>query len=197
VSRPRLVLVRHGQTEWSKSGRHTGNTNIPLTELGREQASAIAPRLVGNPFSAVLVSPLGRARETCELAGFGPVAEVEEGLREWDYGEFEGVTTAVIRETWPDWLIWRDGCPGGEKAADVGARADAVLDRLRALSGSVLVFSHGHFLRVLAARWCGASPSWGSALRLDTATISLLGWEREVPVVVRWNDDRHLDPSGL
>jgi probable phosphoglycerate mutase len=193
----RVVLVRHGQTEWSRSGRHTGDTDIPLTEEGRVQARAVTPRLQGHTFAQVLSSPLQRARDTCSLSGFGDQAVIDEDLREWNYGDYEGITTASIRETRPDWLLWRDGCPGGDSPESISLRADRVVARLRAAGGHCLVYSHGHFLRVLAARWVNLPVSAGSVLRLDTATVSSLSWEREVPVIRRWNDDRHLDPTGL
>ena len=180
-------LVRHGETEWSASGRHTGSTDLPLTEQGRTAARAVAPALKEHEFAAVLTSPLRRARETCELAGFAERAEVLDDLREWDYGDYEGLTTPQIRELDPGWTVWQDGCPGGESAGDVGERADRVVARLRAIDGDVAVFAHGHLLRVLAARWCGLAPAAGAVLALDTATLSRLGWEREQPVVRMWN----------
>ncbi|HET6815824.1 MAG TPA: histidine phosphatase family protein [Mycobacteriales bacterium] len=184
---PEVWLVRHGETEWSAAGRHTGTTDLPLTERGREAARAVAPALHDHTFAAVLTSPLRRARETCELAGLAAHAEVVDDLREWDYGEFEGLTTAQIRESRPGWTVWQDGCPGGESVADVGARADRVVARLRAVEGDVAVFAHGHFLRVLGARWCGLAPEAGAVLALDTATLCRLGWEREQAVVRMWN----------
>ena len=180
-------LVRHGETEWSASGRHTGSTDVPLTEQGRTAARAVAPALQEHEFAAVLTSPLRRARETCELAGFADRAEVVDDLREWDYGDYEGLTTPQIRERDPGWTVWKDGCPGGESAADVGTRADRVIAKLRAFDADVAVFAHGHLLRVLAARWCGLAPTAGAVLALETATLSRLGWEREQPVVRMWN----------
>jgi broad specificity phosphatase PhoE len=180
-------LVRHGETDWSASGRHTGSTDLSLTERGRAAARAVAPALRAHDFAAVLTSPLQRARETCELAGFGDRAEVVDDLREWDYGDYEGLTTPQIRQLDPGWTIWQDGCPGGESATDVGTRADRVVARLLAIDGDVAVFGHGHLLRVLAARWCGLAPTVGAVLALDTATVSRLGWEREQPVVRMWN----------
>ena len=180
-------LVRHGETEWSAAGKHTGITDLPLTERGREAARAVAPALQGHRFAAVLTSPLRRARETCELAGLADVAQVVDDLREWEYGDYEGRTTAEIRESRPGWTVWRDGCPGGESAADVAVRADRVVTRLRSVDGDVAVFAHGHFLRMLGARWCGLSPEAGAVLALDTATLSRLGWEREQPVLRVWN----------
>jgi broad specificity phosphatase PhoE len=180
-------LVRHGETEWSANGRHTGSTDLPLTERGRAAARAVAPILRAHAFTAVLTSPLQRASETCVLAGLGDAAEVVDDLREWDYGEYEGLTTPQIRESKPAWTVWRDGCPGGESAADVGVRADRVVAKLRGIDGDVAVFGHGHFLRVLGARWCGLAPDAGAVLALDTATLSRLGWEREQPVLRTWN----------
>jgi probable phosphoglycerate mutase len=180
-------LVRHGETEWSAAGRHTGSTDLPLTVRGQEAARAVAATLHEHPFAAVLTSPLRRARETCELAGLSASAQVVDDLREWEYGDYEGLTTAQIRESRPGWTVWRDGCPGGESAADVGARADRVVARVRAIDGDVAVFAHGHFLRVLGARWCGLSPESGAVLALDTATLCRLGWEREQAVVRMWN----------
>ncbi|HET7530358.1 MAG TPA: histidine phosphatase family protein [Mycobacteriales bacterium] len=180
-------LVRHGETEWSAAGKHTGSTDLPLTERGREAARAVAPALHGHTFAAVLTSPLQRARETCDLAGLGESATVVDDLHEWRYGDYEGLTTAEIRASEPGWTVWHDGCPGGESAADVGARADRVVGRLRAIDGDVAVFAHGHFLRVLGARWCGLAPAAGAVLALDTATLCRLGWEREQPVLRLWN----------
>jgi len=180
-------LVRHGETEWSAAGRHTGLTDLPLTDRGRSAARAVAPALRRQSFAAVLTSPLQRAQETCELAGLGDGALVVDDLREWEYGDYEGLTTATIRESRPDWTVWRDGCPGGESAADVGARADRVITRLREIDGDAAVFAHGHFLRVLGARWCGLPPEAGAVLALDTAALSRLGWEREQSVLRMWN----------
>lgn len=180
-------LVRHGETEWSATGRHTGLTDLTLTDRGREAARAVAPMLRQHTFAAVLTSPLRRARETCELAGLAASAHVDDDLHEWEYGDYEGLTTAHIRESRPGWTVWRDGCPGGESAADVGVRADRVVSRLRDIDGDVAVFAHGHLLRVLGARWCGLDPEAGAVLALDTATICRLGWEREQPVIRTWN----------
>jgi broad specificity phosphatase PhoE len=187
MATPEVWLIRHGETEWSATGRHTGSTDLPLTERGREAARAVAPALSGHTFAAVLTSPLRRARETCELAGLSDSAQVVDDLREWEYGDYEGLTTPQIRESRPGWTVWRDGCPGGESAADVGVRADRVVSLLRELDGDVAVFAHGHLLRVLGARWCGLAPEAGAALALDTATLSRLGWEREQPVLRMWN----------
>jgi broad specificity phosphatase PhoE len=189
---PDVVLVRHGETEWSKDGRHTGNTDLPLTEEGAEKAKLLAQALAGRRFALVLTSPLQRARETARLAGLGNAAEVTPDLREWDYGEYEGRKTVDIRADRPGWSLWSDGVPGGESAADVGRRADRVLARLAGTDGDVAVFAHGHILRVLTARWLGLPPQDGRLFALATGTISVLGHERETPVIVRWNDDSHL-----
>jgi len=180
-----VVIARHGETEWSRDKRHTGLTDIPLTDTGREQARALARSLAGRAFAAVLSSPLSRAAETCRLAGLEP--ELDGDLVEWDYGAYEGITTDEIRRKRPGWVLWRDGCPHGEDAAAVGARADRVIARIQALDAEVAVFAHGHVLRVLAARWLGLGPEAGALLALDTATLSTLGYERETPVVRRWN----------
>jgi probable phosphoglycerate mutase len=183
-----VVLVRHGETEWSLNGKHTGTSDIPLTEHGREVARELGKRLAGREYAAVFSSPLQRSLETAKLAGFDESRiEVIDELREWDYGEFEARTTKEIREQVPGWVLWRDGAPGGEVAADVGARADIVIDRIRSIDGEVLVFSHGHFLRVLGARWVDLPPERGAALGLETATLSTLGRERELPVIWAWN----------
>jgi broad specificity phosphatase PhoE len=187
VTTPDVWLIRHGETEWSRDGRHTGRTDIALTDAGRGAARALAAGLAGTPFHAVLTSPLGRARDTCTLAGLGEAAEVVDDLAEWDYGTYEGRTTAEIRTERPGWTVWRDGCPGGETAADVGVRCDRVRDRLLSEEGPVAVFGHGHALRVLAARWIGLPPASGALLALGTAAVSRLGWEREQPVIRQWN----------
>jgi broad specificity phosphatase PhoE len=189
--RPEVVLVRHGETEWSRSGRHTGRTDVPLTEAGQRQAELLRSALGGRTFARVLTSPLSRASETCRLAGLGDASEPRPELMEWDYGEYEGMTTPEIREARPDWFLWRDGCPGGETAAEVGARVDPVIEELRGLDGDAALFAHGHVLRVLGARWVGLGPEAGSLLALNTATVSVLGYEREVAVVRLWNA-----PSG-
>lgn len=184
-----IVLVRHGQTEWSREGRHTSVTDLPLTDVGEDDARAVAPRLAGRAFGLVLTSPLQRARRTAELAGF-PAAEVDPDLTEWAYGDYEGITTEQIRRTDPGWTIWSHPTPGGESADDVAARVDRVLDRARtALTAGedVLLVAHGHLLRVLGARWLGLPPQDGRHLRLDTATVSELGYERESAVLERWN----------
>jgi len=187
MASPQLWLVRHGQTEWSASGRHTGRTDLPLDEAGRDQARRLASVLAGLPVRLVLTSPLQRARETCALAGYGDRAIVDDDLQEWDYGDYDGLTTDEIRRARPDWTLWRDSCPGGETAAQVGARADRVIARVRDAGGDAIAFAHGHLLRVLAARWVGLEPEAGALLALTTATVSLLGWEREQAVVRRWN----------
>jgi len=182
-----VVLVRHAETEWSRDGRHTGRTDIPLTDAGRAAAAGLPERLRAWRFERVLVSPSTRARETCELAGFGEQAEVRESLLEWDYGEYEGLTTPEIRATRPDWYQWRDGCPGGEDAATVGARADAVLAELSGTEGTVAIFSHGHMLRVLGARWIELGPEQGGRLGLSTGAICVLGYERQTSILSGWN----------
>jgi probable phosphoglycerate mutase len=182
------VLVRHAETEWSLNGRHTGRTDIPLTEHGREVASALRERLSPWQFDLVLVSPSLRARETCELCGLAADAQLRPDLLEWDYGDYEGLTTPEIREERPDWRLWRDGCPGGESAADVGARADRVIEEILADHARAAVFSHGHMLRVLGARWMALGPELGARLGLSTAAICVLGHERDTQVIARWND---------
>jgi broad specificity phosphatase PhoE len=186
-SQNEVVLVRHGETEWSRTGRHTGRTDIPLTERGREQVTGVGEVLKGRRFELVLTSPLARAAETARLAGFADVAEARLELMEWDYGEYEGRTTIDIRKERPGWSLWRDGVPAGETAAEVGARVDKVIAEVRAAGGDGLVFAHGHVLRVLAARWLGLAPTEGRLFALDSATISVLGYERETPVIRIWN----------
>lgn len=185
--KPILWLARHGETEWSKTLRHTGRTDIPLTETGREEARAIREPLAAVEFDRVLCSPLSRARETCELAGLGDRAELRDELLEWDYGDYEGITSVEIRERNPDWVLWRDGCPGGESPGQVGARVDALIASVLDETGNLALFAHGHVLRVLAARWVGLGPDGGKLLKLGTATLSRLGWEHENRVVDRWN----------
>jgi broad specificity phosphatase PhoE len=187
VRPPEIILVRHGETEWSRAGKHTGRTNVPLTDEGRDQASALGASLRDRHFTLVLTSPLSRAVETSRLAGLGEVAQERVDLMEWDYGAYEGRTTTEIREERPDWTLWREGVPGGESAADVGARADRVIAELRAAGGDAAVFAHGHLLRVLAARWLGLEPEGGRFFALDTATIGALGYERETAVIRLWN----------
>ena len=183
---PELWLVRHGPTEWSRSGRHTSVTDLPLLEDGEDDARVLAGRLADLHPALVITSPRLRARRTAELAGH-PDAEVDDDLAEWAYGDYEGITTPEIREQVPGWTIWSDPCPGGESADDVAVRLDRVVARALAADGPVLAFAHGHSLRVLAARWLGLPVSEGRLFRLDTATISVLGHERERPVVLRWN----------
>jgi probable phosphoglycerate mutase len=183
-----IVLVRHGETEWSLNGRHTSRTDLPLLPVGRERAAALGPRLAGWEFASVLRSPLRRARETCELAGFGDQAEVCDDLREWDYGEYEGLTTPEIREQREDWSLWRDGCPGGDHPADIGARADRVIERMRGADGDVLAFAHGHIFRVLTARWLQMEVAAGARFALRAGAMCVLGFERETKVIQLWND---------
>ena len=180
-------LVRHGETEWSRDHKHTSVTDLPLTEAGTEVARGLADRLAAHEFGAVITSPRARARTTAELAGF-PDAEVDEDLVEWAYGDYEGITTEEIRRTVPGWTVWTHGAPGGETAGQVTARLDRVVERVRRADTDTLVFGHGHALRALAARWIGLPVTDGRLFRLDTATISVLGYERETPVLLRWND---------
>lgn len=182
-----IVLARHGETEWSRDGRHTGRTDIPLTENGHRQALALRGALHEWDVVRVLSSPLQRALETCRLAGLGERVETTEDLLEWDYGDYEGITTAEIRKSRPEWNLWRGGTPAGETAADVGRRVDRLIAGLEGVEGDVAVFAHGHVLRVLAARWVGLGPEAGALLALNTATLSVLGYERETRVVRRWN----------
>jgi probable phosphoglycerate mutase len=191
---PVIYLARHGETAWSVSGQHTGLTDIPLTERGERNARRLGERLRGLIFPHVFTSPLQRARRTCELAGFGASAQVDTDLVEWNYGAYEGRKTADIRKERPDWELFRDGCPGGESLAEIGSRADRVVARLRSLDGDVLLFSSGHFLRILGARWCGLAISTGRHLYLGTATLSMLGYEhtKDEPVLRLWNDSRHV-----
>jgi probable phosphoglycerate mutase len=186
-------LVRHGETEWARLGRHTGRTDIPLTDVGRAQARSLGRRLSGRAFAAVLTSPLSRAAETTTLAGFGAVAVSDPDLQEWDYGDLEGRLTVDIREDHPGWSIWRGPWPGGETIDDVGARADRVLARLAEVEGDALVVAHGHLLRVLAARWLGLPAASGGLFALGTATVSVVGHDRETAVIEIWNEACHLD----
>jgi probable phosphoglycerate mutase len=188
--RHELVLVRHGETEWSVAGRHTGRTDLPLTEAGRQRARGLARLLADRRFKLVLCSPLRRARETCQLAGFGDVAEIYDELHEWDYGEYEGLTTVEIRAQRPDWNLWRDGCPGGETPDEVGARASEVLRRAASAAGDVLLFAHGHILRVVCARWIEMPVAAGARFALSAGALSTLGFERETHVVREWNVTR-------
>ncbi|HZC31742.1 MAG TPA: histidine phosphatase family protein [Candidatus Bathyarchaeia archaeon] len=184
----RLVLVRHGETEWSKSGRHTGRTDIPLTDRGREQAERLGLALRGRTFSRVLSSPLARALDTCRLAGFGDRVELVDDLREWDYGAYEGRTRVEIDADIPGWTVWTHPIVGGESLDELGRRADRVIVATLAFGGDVLLFAHGHILRVLAARWIEQAALLGSRLELATATVSELGWEQDRRVVERWNE---------
>jgi probable phosphoglycerate mutase len=195
--RQRVWLVRHGETEWSGLGRHTGRTDVPLTERGQGEAGLLAARLGSQRFARVVTSPLRRAAETCRLAGFRDVAEVHDDLMEWDYGAYEGMTTREIRTERPGWSLWADGTPGGETAAEVGLRADRVVTELREIDGDVALFAHGHVLRVLAARWLGLPPTHGRLLALGTTAISILGYEWEVPAIINWNVDCHLTGEAL
>ncbi len=183
----RLWLVRHGETEWSRSGQHTGRTDLPLEPSGEAQAEAVGALLAGVDFALVLTSPLIRAAETCRLAGLGERAEVTDDLMEWDYGAAEGRTTDDLRVDAPGWTLWTDGVAAGETAADVGRRADRVIERARSAGGDAVCFAHGHVLRVLAARWIGLPPAAGRLWTLGAGSLSVLGWEREVPVIDRWN----------
>jgi len=185
-----IYLARHGETAWSKSGQHTGLTDLPLTECGEEEARLLGRRLHGLTFAQVLTSPLQRAARTAEIAGFGAVAEKDAGLVEWNYGKYEGRVTADIRREAPGWQLFRDGCPGGETPSQIGARADKVLHRVRAVNGNVLIFSSGHFLRVFVARFLGLEVAGGRFFTLSTASVSILGFENSVtqPVVRLWNE---------
>ena len=183
----RVYLVRHGETAWSLSGQHTGTTDLALTEHGEEAAKRLAAPLSRVTFARVLTSPMRRARRTCELAGLGAQAIVDSDLMEWNYGDYEGLTTAQIRARAPGWIVFRDGCPGGESPEAIGARVDRLIVRVRSTDGDVALFAHGHVFRVLAARWLGLPVIVGRHLLLDTATLSILGYDREVPAVKRWN----------
>ena len=192
-SRPYLAavqhayLIRHGETAWSRSGQHTGTTDIPLTDLGQRVARCLEPILARETFALVLSSPLERAKHTSVLAGFGERARIDRDLAEWDYGEYEGLTTGEIRMKAPDWTIFNDGCPGGESPEQVRARADRVIARIQSTEGHVALFAHGHLLRVLAARWLGLPTSAGSWFLLDTATVSILSYYRGTPAIKQWN----------
>jgi broad specificity phosphatase PhoE len=190
---PLVFLARHGETAWSLSGQHTGLTDKPLTERGESNARQLGKRLEGLSFSKVFTSPLQRAARTCELAGFSASAEVLPDLVEWDYGQYEGLRTSEIQTKQPGWNLFRDGCPGGESPSQIGERADRVINKVRAIEGSVLLFSSGHFLRVLAARWLGLTTEAGKYLLLGTASLSILGYEhdRSEPVIRLWDDVRH------
>jgi len=188
-----VYLARHGDTAWTVSGQHTGRTDLPLLPSGEENARRLGERLQGLTFAKVFTSPLQRAVRTCELAGLGADAEILPDLMEWDYGQYEGLRSAEILKDRPDWQLFRDGGPGGESPAQIGARADRVVERVRALAGDVILFSSGHFLRVLAARWLGLDPASGRYFVLSTASLSVLGYEHSLsePVIRLWNDDRH------
>ena len=187
MSIPRVFLIRHGETEWSLSGQHTGITDIPLTENGRALARQLAPILAKAAFGRIFTSPLQRARETCELAGLGERAEIAYDLMEWNYGDYEGLTTKEIQATAPGWMLFTDGCPGGEGPEDVGGRVDKVIERVRAIESDVALFAHGHVFRVFAARWIGFPAVAGSHFLLDTATLSVVSYYRGVPAIKRWN----------
>lgn len=193
-SLPTVYLARHGETAWSVSGQHTGLTDIPLTERGEQNALKLGARLRGMTFAKVFTSPLQRAHKTCELAGFGAIAQVDQDLVEWHYGDYEGLRTAEILKDRPGWRLFRDGCPGGESPADVGARADRVIARARAAAGDVLVFSSSHILRVFGARWLGLPPAGGRYFLLGTASLSALGYEHDAsePVFRFWDDTSHV-----
>ena len=185
----RVWVLRHGATEWSVNGRHTGRTDLPLSPAGRAQAEAVGRLLAGRPFARVLVSPLARAAATCALAGYGDAAETDDDLAEWDYGRYEGITSQEIRQTVPGWTVWTGTCPEGETIGQIAARADRVIARVLAADGDVALFAHGHILRVLTARWCQLDAIEGRRFPMDTGTINVLGWEHEYPVIQRWNDE--------
>ncbi|HEY1334485.1 MAG TPA: histidine phosphatase family protein [Myxococcaceae bacterium] len=187
-----VVLVRHGETEWTRTKQHTGRQDIPLNEAGRREAETLRHRLAAWPFSRVFVSPLSRARDTAELAGLGDRAEVRPDLMEFDYGAYEGRTRADILRERPEWNLWRDGCPQGETAERVGIRADRVISEARSVEGDVVIFAHGHVLRVLGARWLHAPAAFAERLALSTASVSVLGWEHSAEVIWLWNDVSHL-----
>ena len=191
---PITYLARHGETAWTITGQHTGRTDLPLTERGEANAYRLRERLSGLTFAKVFTSPLRRAMRTCELAGFGPVGEIDADLLEWDYGDYEGRLTVDILKERPDWQLFRDGCPGGQSPQQVAARADRVVSRLRTMPGDVLIFSSGHFLRVLATRWIGMEPINGKSLMLGTASLSALGYENSIsrPAIRLWNDTNHV-----
>jgi probable phosphoglycerate mutase len=191
-----IWLFRHGQTEWSRTGQHTGRTDLPLTADGRRRAQAVGRRLSGRPFALVLSSPLVRALETCRLAGYGDVAETTPDLMEWDYGDYEGRRTVDIQQERPGWSLWRDGVPGGESIEQVGGRTRKVIETAEAAGGDVALFAHGHVLRVLSACWLGLPPDAGRLLVLGTAAVSVLGYEHDTRVIVKWNQDSHLVDVG-
>lgn len=187
-----IWLFRHGETDWSKTGKHTGRTDLRLNRDGETRARAIGRRLAGRPFALVLSSPLIRAVETCRLAGYEDGAVLDDDLMEWDYGDYEGRRTVDIQEERPGWVIWRDGVPGGETVEEIGERAGRVIARAVAAGGDVALFSHGHMLRILAARWLRLPPADGEFFTLGTATVSVLGFEHDYRVIVRWNQNSHL-----
>lgn len=195
TGQPELVALRHGQTAWSLAGRHTGRSDVPLTAEGRRQAVLAGRRLQGRQFALVLCSPLQRARETCTLSGLAASPTLDPDLAEWDYGAYDGLTSAEVAAENPGWSLWRDGGPGGERPHEVGHRADAVITRCLAARGDVALVAHGHILRVLAARWLGLGVATGALLVLDTASISTLGWEHDRRVIRCWNDTAHLQAS--
>jgi len=191
ASRPakhRLFVIRHGATEWSRSGQHTGHTDIPLLPEGEAQARATGQLLADHEFALVLTSPLQRARRTCELVGLADQAQVEPNLIEWDYGDYEGITSAEIHQTVPGWTVWTGAVPGGETIHQVAARADAVIERALAADGDTIVFAHGHILRLLTTRWCELDPAEGRRFVLDPATLCVLGWEHESRAILQWNN---------
>jgi probable phosphoglycerate mutase len=188
TAKHRLFVIRHGATEWSRSGQHTGHTDIPLLPEGESQARATGELLADHEFALVLTSPLQRARRTCELVGLADQAQVEPNLIEWDYGDYEGITSAEIHQTVPGWTVWTGTVPGGESINDVAARADAVIKRALATDGDTIVFAHGHILRLLTARWCELDPVEGRRFVLDPATLCVLGWEHESRVILQWNN---------
>ena len=197
MAKGELWLIRHGETEWTISGQHTGRSDIPLTDRGRERAQGIRDYLQHRQFKKVFVSPLGRARETCAIAGYGDQAEVDDNLREWDYGDFEGKTTPQIREQYPDWLIWNGPVPHGETVEQVGARTDKVIARALGIlgkdGGAVALFAHGHVLRILTARWLALSSDGGRLFALGTGSVSVLGFERDQQVIQAWNRSFEVD----
>jgi probable phosphoglycerate mutase len=192
-----VFVIRHGETAWSLSGQHTGTTDIPLTDNGRRLATRLRPVLARESFARVLTSPLRRARQTCELAGLAETAAVDPDLVEWNYGKYEGLTSAQIHATTPGWLIFRDGAPGGETPAEVGARVDRVIARVRAVEGAVALFAHGHVLRVLAARWLGLPPDAGRLFLLDTGTVNILSYYRGLPALKTWNAPAFGEPDTV
>jgi broad specificity phosphatase PhoE len=192
IPKHKVWLFRHGETEWSKSGQHTGRTDLPLNDEGKERAEALGRHLAGRPFALVLSSPLSRAVDTCRLAGYGDQVQLTDDLLEWDYGAYEGRRTVDIRQERPGWLLWKDGVPGGETAEQVGARARRVIERAAAADGDVALFAHGHILRVLGACWIGLAPVGGQLLALSTAAMCRLGYEHDYRVIDVWNQDSHL-----